>query len=320
MRQFKRGLTEPAAVIDVKDFLSQEVGRRIIEHPQMHVCIRDNYINVYLNGCSMLKYSPLATTNKFMIHYKYLELPDSGRKDPYIPLQNIGNDLVTKRKSFIQDVLLKPSDGLKKYIAGTKKDGSLGEKGLLAKYLATATPKPFLLDLEVAFTRKLTDEEKTERENSDKAVRDTVADRIDLAVLEKENGKIFLRLVEVKVDCDSRLKSEEEGKQEILEQMRIYKDELLGSQYDDIQRSYVTVAKNYQELGIASKLGCNHDEVLEEFINNGVTDINPYLLIIRTKDKDRFMKGRNGICHYERLQKQFETLYPLPRIWSPTEN
>ena len=319
MIDFKRGLKE-YALEDVRNFLSRGVGNRILNHEDMLICIRNNYINVYLNGCSLLKYSPLATDDKkYLIHHKYMGL-DLGNKGPYIPLEYDGNDLFYNGKSFTDRVIEKSTEELMSYI------NKNGEKRYLAQYLKSS-PRPFLIDLEIAFTRERTAEEK---KNGKK---ETVADRIDMAVLEEDNGRIILRMIEVKIDYDSRLKSQEEGKQEILKQMNNYKNEFLGKQYQNILDSYRLVADNYLQLGIAHKLNENNPEqVLKKFISNAnqsleslepkskpgddfALDMDPYLLVIITDDKN--MKGRNNICHFKRLQNEFfKSRYPLPQSWS----
>ena len=157
-----------------------------------------------------------------------------------------------------------------------------------------------------------------------------------MAVLEEDNGRVILRMIEVKIDYDSRLKSQEEGKQEILKQMNNYKNEFIGKQYQNILDSYRLVADNYLQLGIVHKLSENDlADLLRKFISNAkqslkcleieskpghdfALDMNPYLLVIITDDKN--LQGRNNICHFKRLENEFsKSSYPLPQSWSSNQ-
>jgi hypothetical protein len=323
MSEFKRGLNDKALQL-VDEFLKSKVGIRIIEKKDMFICIRDNYINVYLNGCSLLKYAPLATKNKFLIHHKYLELEPLKSDNPYLPLKYVDGDLEYNGKSYIKDVIDNPSDGLKHHITNADDAKEPGEKALLAKLISNAVPRPFLIDLEVAFTRERTSEElaiahikkETATNSIDKVIKNTVADRIDLAVLAKSNGRLVLRMIEVKIDYDGRLKSRAEGKQEILNQMDNYKTKFLKAQSQSIITSYKRVAENYKFLGITNMFsGSNPAHTLQQFIDNCeisidkndpslVLDMDPHLLLILSPNEEN--SNRITEDHLQKLQSKFK--------------
>ena len=290
LRDFKRGLDKALPL--VKDFLQTPVGRELSNTDGLHICIRDNYINVYKQGCSILRYSPLATDNVFLVHRKYLPSPASNGNADYarLELKDDGSDLTWdegKRTSFRQDFLKSPNNKLAEYLAKES-----GEKILLARFLADHMP--ILLDLEVAFSRR--------SERSDPPGK-PVADRVDMALLDASGAKPVLRLVEYKLASDGRLRSE--GRPEVLKQMSHYAEFLTGKNRPHILESYKTVAANYLELGLLNLFpkALGSKAVLEAFIKDGVLDLVPQLLIERNSDASR-LTGR--VNHLALLEGYFK--------------
>ena len=76
-KSFYRGLRS-GTFKEMDRFFHTPVGRAILEtkfqdKPVFQVCLRDNYLNVYWRGCSVLRYEPDARENTFIIHRKYTE-------------------------------------------------------------------------------------------------------------------------------------------------------------------------------------------------------------------------------------------------------
>ena len=293
MSEFKRGL-QPDALEKIGVFLKSGVGHEIIKNENCLICIRNNYINVYYHGCSLLRYKPLAPEKQFLIHHEYLPQQNKDKKKPYISLKFDFHDLKDgEGKSFIEDVMRKPSESLKRYT------GKKGEKRAIADYLREE--KQLGVDLEVAFERK---RDKAELIGK---IRPKIADKIDLAII---NGDGMLQLLEVKMDYDSRLKSKEDGRQKVLIQMKHYQEFIEGKE-KVILESYKTVVQNYIALTLFKKL--SHDSEteterrLKQFLVNPRVDKKPCLLIIETGAN---MKGRY-VNHMETLAHQFRDLgYP----------
>lgn len=289
MREFARGLDTNTEGI-VKDFLHKKVGQEIAKNKEFQICIRDNYINIYHNGCSILKFAPNAReTNKYEIHKKYIDEKYSGNKNEKLTLSDNGDLIWNSGKSYIENVLNNPCDQLKKYV------GEKNEKHYISSYLREN--KPFLLDLEVAFTRT---------NNRDKHV----ADRVDMAII---NEKMELQLVEVKMDWNnalkskdwsSALKSKDEKKRKVIGQMERYK-KFIDNEGKRIINSYKKIAKNYLNLELHNrfpKLGDKEAiDVLGEFADRGTLDESPHLLVIKTGRK---FKGRDGKDHWNELLEQ----------------
>ena len=162
-----------------------------------------------------------------------------------------------------------------------------------------------MLDLEVAFARKKDSEEKVKR--------DYIADRIDMAWIVKENNKAILRLIEVKVDTDPRLRSSIDGGQEVLKQMKHYSD-FLNDQEQNIQKSYRKIADNYLELNLLNKFSHVDEaaDMLKLFKKSGVVDLTPYLLIIKTKENIKGKYDNHAQLLNDELQKNS---YNIPIFW-----
>lgn len=314
MKNFKRGLRDKVVIDGVIEFLNLDLGKKILRDETIQICIRNNYINIYKNGCSILKFNPRATKNKYLIHNAYFGIIKSGNSD-YTNLTDDNNDLITPcGQSFAKKILSGQSEEFKIYV------NEDGEKSSISKYVQANNP--FLIDLEVGYARERT---KEEREGKKRAF---VADRIDMAILDNDliDGSPILRFVEVKLDTDDRLKSDD-GKRrpgevrlpEILTQMSRYKKFIL-SQKEHIIDSYSTIAQNYIDMGIASRLGnCGKygaTEALELFIEkvknvpSKALDLNPHLLILK---KDPYKDGMGE--HINRLNQLFANDYPSPEMW-----
>lgn len=296
---FKRGL-DSESLKAVTEFFNTGVGKQIkgAVDPRgksiFQACIRENYINIYWHGCSVLKYMPGAKTNKYLIHHKYIKNFDGlGGKSPYVRLtiEADKSDLKIEGKedwSFVENILKKVSShGLGE---DEKKYGLKGEKKELAKYLEQA--EDTFLDLEIAFSR-----EKKKNEGEKKSV---VANRIDLARL-KENGDglVKLQLVEVKRYDDPRCRSQDSTLEKLMEQLGYYQY-FIEHYSESIQKSYLKIAKNYEELGFP---GFNRVQVklIEKFMEptqvNKIDNL-PHLLIISKNGLSFKDKG-----HLENLEK-----------------
>lgn len=294
MRGFKRGLdteVEKAA----KAFFSSGIGKNIVdakysERPAFQVCIRDNYLNVYWHGCSVLKYEPVP--EQFSIHHSYVDVSQlQGKSEHYVTLDFSGNDLRFGDWSFFKKII-EPAYGgnipcLEKYCPPKS------EKSKLSNYIDCE--KPLLMDLEVAFARQ---------NNRPEKKRSFVADRVDMAELIIEGNSPMLRLVEVKLATDPRLRSE--TKPEIMNQMGFYR-EFLRSQKPKILSSYISIAQNYKALGLTHLDG----EMLKRFIERPAIHPEPHLLVLGTRDD---LRGRKS-CHWATLQELFKKdEYPVPHL------
>jgi len=304
--RFRRGIKKGSKAYSLsKDFFSTSLGEQLLSNTQFKICIRNNYFNIYWNGCSILKYSPLARVHIYNIHHKYVGIKRPTPNNPYVDLSPKYNndtlcDLIYGDWSFSKEILGTDRNGqmssrVEEYIKGGSEDS---EKKNLSQYLKANNP--CWLDLEVAFSRK---SKNTKGEDI------FVADRIDLAVIEDtDTGKPVLKFIEVKMANDSRLKKKDNELPSVCEKMRIYKNSFIDDQRDSLFESYRVVAQNMIDFRLANdRMG-----LIERWIDGGVVAPYPYLLVLSAKntladhhyDKiDAWMKA-NGypleglICHH----------------------
>lgn len=302
MKKIKRGINE-RFFDQVKEFWLNGIGKSIIDceyngNKQFHVCLRENYFNVYWRGCSVLKYSPNARKHVYTIHYKYIGIDKPLKNGPYVDLEYSFDDLKYSEKnwSFRENILIPAENGTIDCLA---KDYVKGEKYSISYYLEQK--KPCLIDLEIAFTRRKDKYETKKREK--------VADRIDLARIVMKDEIPNLQLVEVKLVDDPRLRKKN-GDSEIFNQMRRYKEELIDNQKDDLLNSYKIVAKNMLDLGLAR----NEIEWFKLFIEKGRIDDQPYLILIG--DISGLTTGKYG-NHWEKIC-QWD--YPKPEVFPIPES
>lgn len=311
-KEFRRGL-QGNAINEIDTFFKSTIGQKIKNakydgHSVFQTCIRDNYINIYWKGCSVLKFKPNARTNKYEIHFKYVNEDYTSRgvstKKPYVCLDFVENDLLDKTFSwsFNKNIIAPLKNGKKTALYKYSKREK--EKAELSEYIKIE--KPFLLDLEVAFSR----EKFVEKSGKNKPV----ADRIDMARLRIRNRIPILQLVEVKRVSDSRLRSKE-NKPEIMEQMNNYQH-FLNNESDRILKSYKTIAKNYIKLDLLEDMPFierkSPKNILKLFSDCGELDTSPYLLIL---GKRQNLNGRHR-NHWDYLNEAFpQEGYPVPEIY-----
>jgi|GEM_PF-2224017 len=295
-KKFKRGIAGKSIEFAKKFFEETDAGRAIcdgVEKGELIACIRNNYFNVYRNGCVLLEFKPNASKHKFLVHKKYWP------REPHKDIRRSGvklslnlDDNNTHAQTYINDIIENPNENLEKYLTSKNKKVE-SEKELLQAYLTAE--KPCLIDLEVAFSCKNTKAE---------AKRDFVAKRIDLAVLEKSDSGVTLRFIEAKVVSDSRLKAKIKDP-EVIEQLKLY-DDFLNREPEAILESYKIIAKNYV-YNFSYLIPKKEDRsLMKGFYLNGELDEKPSLLLLsKTDGVEQNMQGTNGKNngnHYKTLK------------------
>ncbi|MGC2422788.1 MAG: hypothetical protein WA666_00315 [Nitrospirota bacterium] len=319
-KPFIRGITEEY-ISDVHSLINSDLfiknGDKILKGGDFQLCIRDNYINIYCKGCSVLKFSP-KERRSYEIHKEYAkngktDFAAKHKTNVYLEEIKEGNslkDLMQKETGFsMKGLLADPANKryIGPYVKGTN-SSKKGEKNLLSEYLKSENP--FLLDLEVAYSRK-----RTVKEMENKT-RDTVADRIDMARIVMDNHAPVLQLVEVKTATDSRVRSNPEKEPEVVKQMRGYR-EFIKAQRSNILKSYATIAANYLSFALTDDFPTldetNAIAILEKFSEAPILDEHPHLLIIGSRKQ---MMGKMGVDHYERLKDLLSDIGDV-EIWDP---
>lgn len=307
VKVFERGITNSKANDSCKKFFRSPLGKQLIAHPDLNICIRENYINIYCNGNNILKFKPNARINTFLIHRKYA---GETKTSDYIKLDYSENDfynitdLTYKKKWSLKKNLLENPSELKRLFSDR-----VGEKTATDKYLKKKNP--YLLDLEIAFSREVTDSDRNKKHYK----KDIIADRIDMLTI--NTTKIpKLIFTEIKLAKNPELRSE--TKPDILDQIDRYTDFIKNSR-KQIRKSYRTVAENILDYNIFNNNNA-FKKVLTLIVADkfDIEDCPNLLIISNATDKTvkEAMKGKKNkdgtyICHLEELEKEQKEKFSL---------
>ncbi|MGD0265855.1 MAG: hypothetical protein ABSD47_13005 [Candidatus Methylomirabilota bacterium] len=224
IREFIRGLNKPFV-----DRLNEEYARggwwtQILKDEDLYLGIRDNYLNVYYKGCSLVKLSYREGKLCGKVHYKYLLKPDwhptyvtfkDGRRGP------LGDDVFIDT---LNPRLLKRTSS---WYAGKEKQG-------VHDILRS---NPNILDVEIALA---TADEESDRQS---------AKKIDFAALQPEEDKVRLVFFEAKHFTNPEVRAKGDATPRVVEQIQRYVDLIRTHEVkNEIKKSYRRVCENLCQL------------------------------------------------------------------------
>ena len=223
---FKRGLSKEFVNRLNEMYRAGGWWHTMVEDKQLPIAIRDNYINVYYQGCSVLKLNWSQGKKEIAreIHYKYLLKPSISGSE-YIGFGEFGPKLPADLKSiFLED--LDNIGELKRAVtpyAGPEKKG--------VHDVVVGGKNPNVVDLEIAI-------------GEGKSV-----PRIDLAALARDtdrSGAVKLVFYEAKHFQNPELRSRTDTIP-VVDQMDRY-SKLINRNRDALLESYLEVCRNLIEL------------------------------------------------------------------------
>lgn len=239
MYEFKRGIKNSAFIDALKiDYVNGGLWREIVNDKNLFIGIRNESINVYFKGNSLLRISFENNQLKAYTHFKYLV--KNKIKSPYVSFnlnENIGLESELRAKYFYNEI--KTINMLKRTsipYAGLEKNG--------VQEIVKANNN--IIDLEVALTQEADDREKDDQGNVEKE--DPSNPRIDFAALKQKSTGIELQFFEAKhFSYTSVLRKRGKKDPKVIKQINDY-EVLLKKYAPDIIKSYRTVCKNYCDL------------------------------------------------------------------------
>jgi hypothetical protein len=231
----------------------QEIQR----NADLHVAVRENYLNVYTNGQSVFKIAldPAAPVTQPQLlmstHYKYLLKPNMPSKQRYAKFNGKQFLLAGKpahEAKVIQDVY-KANETIAELISTACSYSGPEKRGVHS----IARQNSHVIDLEVAFSKEREPSDPTAI-NEDEALADqktkSTAPRIDLVALHADGGdQARLVFYEVKRFADARLAG---SKPKVLDQLKKY-DHFLTDHQDDITIAYKNVCNILLALSTPSR-------------------------------------------------------------------
>ena len=272
---FNRGLTE--GFVDQLNELYDQGGwwRKFVEDPELFLAIRDNYVNVYYRGCSLVRLTSSPGGVVGEVNYKYLLLPKTDNSE-YVK--------VVKGKPRIPDGLFVRSlDQLGDMKAAATRYAGPEKTGVHEIVRRNAS----VVDVEIAFGGQ-----------SNR--------RIDLVSVRSADGVAILTFYEAKHFNNSDLRAREDRSPDVLEQMRAY-DELIDAHRHRIVKSYKTVLGNRLNLKGLAQQHTERHKTIEGLVDREI-ELDPMgvRLIVFGFDGDQ-RDGDYWRPHLERLKQHVST-------------
>lgn len=225
MFNFKRGLSADLVKSLNEEYRDGGWWKALVDDPQVFIAIRDEYLNVYWNGNSLLKLFLQNDRLVGEVHYKYMLRPEING-NPYIRIEGGKVQSVNPADLFLSDL---------SNLASIKRaaDVYAGEEKTGVHKIVMSNRN--IIDVEIAFG--------TENEQSGARV----AQRIDFAALRLENHGPELRFYEAKTFNNPELRAEGELPPPVLSQLKKYKDFLCSCE-SDLITAYRKVCGNLVSL------------------------------------------------------------------------
>jgi hypothetical protein len=226
MPAFKRGISSDFVKKLKEEYERDGWWRKIVSDPELFVAIRNESVNVYYKGNSLLRLTLEGERLAGTTHYKYLLRPEL--KNSYIRLKDGLVKVSGPAAFFISDLseleLLKQASSP---YAGEEKEG--------VHEIGTANPK--IIDVEVAFGQASDDDEIPPGR------------RIDFAALSEVDNGACLLFYEAKLFSNKELKASESRPPRVLKQMNQY-EKLVIRHSADLTKSYRTICSNLIDLDV----------------------------------------------------------------------
>lgn len=289
MFNFRRGLSPTLVARLNEEYDCDGWWKAMATDPQLFVGIRDNYLNVYWKGNSLLKLSLQEGRLHGQVHYKYMLIPEA--RDHYINFEDGKMSPVDLKSLFMPDLC---------DVAGLKRSASVfasEEKAGIHKILIS---NPNIIDVEVAFG--------SESEEAGAKV----AQRIDFAALQMGSYGPELVFFEAKAFGNPELRSGGDEPPPVVRQLKSYREFLSNSQSQkDVIQSYQRVCSNLLSLkGIKKRYESIQSHLRE--VSEGRRELvinNDVRLVVFGYDRDQDT-GTIWQRHCQKLWDGLENLSP----------
>ena len=213
--KFDRGITDPFVDALNNEYRNDSWWRKIADDKDLFLGIRDDYLNVYYNGASILRltYNNYELAGK--VHFKYLiNLEREEAESDYVGFKDGTFNPVDLSSSY-QDISA-GIQGIKKSASAYQKEEKIGVHKIIMKNIN-------IIDTEI----QLPGEKR----------------RIDFAALQKADGVIKIVFFEAKTYSNNELRSKKENRPKVLDQVEAYQ-KIIYRRRDEIVESYQCVARN----------------------------------------------------------------------------
>jgi len=272
--------------------------KTIVNDDDLHIGIRENYLNVYFHGCSIAKLTPTkngisgTTSNAFLD--KNSQEANSGYS-PYTTKSKNESDPVTCNGfAPLNDI-----DAIKRNIEKyheIEKNGATREKTAIQQYLVQKSYKGDILDLECTVSAYSRDGVWAAMVNDAEDKLNRKIPRIDLVELVEEEDAFKLNFIEVKHIRNPELVSHSTPK--VVQQMSDYK-KLLELYREEFISAYQDVCEIQKKLALSNK-NPTVTKVVSGLSEKKLTvNLKPILLILKDKNEN---EPSNWEVHKKKLE------------------
>lgn len=280
MSTFNRGLNDPFVAVFNEEYDKGGWLRELVDDKEIFLAIREQSVNFYYRGCSLLKMELdcLSGTMVGQIHYKYLLRPDADNR--YITVKNGRPDYRGDAKNLFLDGF--DEIGALKRAAKPYADAEkVGVHDILRA-------NPNILDVEIAFGTG------GNKESGASAPRADFAAIRDATVVLYE-GKHF--------DNHKDLRAKGNRDPDVVRQIETYRG-LLEANRDAVIKSYRCVCRNLVSLrGVAERHPERHTMLKDIVSGSRTLELDPHpRLVIFGYDADQ-LSGEKWKPHREKLQE-----------------
>ena len=277
---FKRGL-DPDFIEHLNEMYdSGNWWRNLVDNKELFLAIRDNSINIYYCGCSLIKlrWNKQQKNHHSEIHYKYLLRPTIQPSSKYI-------EIIDGTPCFPEDMMslfLEDINDIETLKRGATPYAGNEKTGVHDAILENSN----VLDIEIAIKEE------------------SSARRVDIAAIRKTEQVIKITFFEVKPFDSSDLRAEGNGNPKVFDQIDRYFD-LLTRRREELEDSYYKVCSNLRKLKGIDKRHSERHELLESIAKSqNILKVDEYpRLLVFGFDADQ-QKGENWRPHREKLKSK----------------
>lgn len=286
MNSFKRGISNQDFITALKEeYNTGGWWQGIVDDKELFIAIRNEYINVYYKGNSLLKLSFVNGEFLAETHYKYLIRPNV---KPFLIKTSANMAFIPNgTKGVLDNYLIHNLSEIKSIKTASASYSGTEKEGIQKIILSNDN----IVDLEIALTQEAEEDEMNPEQG-----RKSSAKRIDFAALQKKDSYYELIFFEAKDFSNKDLRAKGSAVPEVIQQINNY-EKLLNQYQEDITYSYKQICQNLYDI-LPNSL---HSQAIVDIANDTSVKVNvePRLVVFGFDEDQR--KGSIWSPHKEKL-------------------
>ena len=288
MNSFKRGISNQDFIKALKkEYNTGGWWKEIVDDKDLFIAIRNEYINVYYKGNSLLKLSFVNGEFLAETHYKYLIRP---KVKPFLIKTSANMAFIPNgTKGVLDNYLIHNLSEIKSIKKASASYSGIEKEGIQKIIMSNDN----IVDLEIALTQEA-EEDEINPEQSGKSS----AKRIDFAALQKKDSDYKLIFFEAKDFSNKDLRAKGSAVPKVIAQIDNY-EKLLKQYKEDITYSYKQICQNLYDI-LPSSL---RSQAIVDIANDTSVevDVKPRLVLFGFDEDQK--KGSIWSPHEQKLDK-----------------